>query len=496
MKTTKLLLLISCLASGKLCAQHNDANWPFGFHEYPGNSAYGNGMVHFLPDTAITSSTPWNVNFESTVAALSDAEGNLLFASNGCVVLTAQGDTMEAFFSNELNSGAVSDLTCSDYGYPAPNSMIALPRPGRDSQYMLFYTPVKYTPEQKWQYSNLLFYSVIDMSANHGDGLLLPWNNLSFHSFSFSLEPFSAVRHGNGRDWWIIAPGRNTNYYFTFLISPYGIQEEYIQLGPDGNCPRTGSSAFSPDGRKFARTQNCRTVVFDFDRCTGALSNPVEFDRPQYVFGGGGVAFSPEGDRLFVTEQLAVLSADLTMSQPTLDTIVHAEEMIGTSLGLMQAAPNGRLYINSTHRSRYLASFKQINSTNVDFQAKSLFLNKYSARTLPHFPNYRLYDLSGSSCDSLGINGPVSTNAIPEKATTAQLFPNPFQELLTVNLPAASERSSIRLSDQLGRVVLRAELLPGNTILNTEKLRPGIYFWEISTKNHVRLSGKLIKTEN
>ncbi|MCB0531772.1 MAG: hypothetical protein H6574_13555 [Lewinellaceae bacterium] len=44
--------------------------------------------------------------------------------------------------------------------------------------------------------------------------------------------------------------------------------------------------------------------------------------------------------------------------------------------------------------------------------------------------------------------------------------------------------------------MLQADIYPGNNMLTTEKLLPGIYFWEITTKNRERLSGKLIKTEN
>ena len=498
MKNINTLLYLVLLFTAPLYAQRHDANWPLGFQEYPGQSAYGNAVIQFMPDTTVLAAANWNISFESAVAAMSDENGQLIFTSNGCTILTASGDTMDAVFWFDdpiaLNPGPVHDLVCADYGYPAPQGMFVLPDPGNSKRYFLFHLVAQYHPEKKWSYAPF-FYSVIDMAANNGDGQVVG-NHIPLLG-NDPLEPITALRHGNGRDWWIVATGRNTNYYVTFLLSPLGIKEYNFQIiGPPGDCPRIGSTVFSPDGRKYARTQNCRTIVFDFDRCTGLFSNPLVFARPNYVFGGGGVAFSPKGERLFVTEQLAVLSADLTDANPTLDTLIPSTEMIGVSLGLLQAAPDGRLYANSTHRSRYMASFKQSSDPDTDFQARSLFLGKYSARTLPHYPNYRLYDLPDSPCDTLGINTPVSTNSIPEKTNIAKVFPNPFQHSVTVYLESEIDKAAFNLYDQLGRLVQSKILLPGNHSLSTSSLGPGIYFWEISSKNGERQTGRLVKLEN
>ena len=255
-----------------------------------------------------------------------------------------------------------------------------------------------------------------------------------------------------------------------YAITPEGIVWAGQQnLGPAGDCLRPGACVFSPDGSKFARTQNCRTVVFDFDRCSGVLSEPVVFERPDYVFGGGGVVFSPDASRVHVSEQLAILSADLNIGPTQLDTVVLSDSTVGVSIGRMQLAPNGVVYANSTHRSRFLASFVPTNSgTDLQYNAKAVALGKTNVMSLPQFPNHRLYDLPGSSCDSLGIN-PVST--LPN--STLRFYPNPASNSLYFESQNGTSISSLQICDLLGRVVLN-QISP-SMVVDISQLPQGTY---------------------
>ena len=485
LNTTAFLAALCCCAT--LHAQQHDAVWPFGFHEYPGQGAYGNAALRFEPSGPTTAPLDWVLNFDNTSAALCDAEGKLLFATNGCVVVNAQGDTIRsAGGAQAINTGVVHDLVCADIGYPVPQGVLILPMPGNDQRFGIFHLGAQYDVEQKWTFSPL-YLTIVDMAANGGQGQLVEVNT-DMGVANMGIDGLSAVRHGNGRDWWLLVPLRNNNVYVRFLFRPGEVQTyPFQQIGPIANCPRNGSCVFSPDGRKFARTQNCRTVVFDFDRCTGTLSNPVEMQRPDYVFGGGGVAFSPSGKQLFVTEQLAVLTANLKEATPVLDTLVPSDSTIGVSLGLLQAGPDGRLYANSTHRSRYMASFNQTDDLgNLDFHSKGIFLGKYSSRTLPHFPNYRLLDLPGSPCDTLGIS-PVTEAWV---GATPQIRPNPVQDILYLDLPTPEQVASVQLTDALGRRVYSSD--QWRPSISVAHLPEGVYFLMIRQARGAVFSEKVV----
>jgi hypothetical protein len=65
---------------------------------------------------------------------------------------------------------------------------------------------VRYNPEKKLTYGPF-YYSIIDMEMDGGNGAVLSSNNILSDGH---LEPFTAVRHGNGRDWWLVFPEYGT----------------------------------------------------------------------------------------------------------------------------------------------------------------------------------------------------------------------------------------------------------------------------------------------
>jgi PKD domain len=103
--------------------------------------------------------------------------------------------------------------------------------------------------------------------------------------------------------------------------------------------------------------------------------------------------------------------------------------------------------------------------------------NQYSADTL---------------CRVLHLGTSAATS--PEFVAVVRVFPNPFDEHLSVALPKVSLRGCVlRLHDQMGREVLRQELAPGITEVSTAGLSPGMYFYGIELRGEVLKSGKVIK---
>ena len=492
-----LALLATLISAASLQAQNHfpDEWWPVGTNEYPGTPGYGNAWLHFQNGVPSVHSANLNMNFEAAVAVASDTLGNVLFYSNGCQIRGTDGELLEN--GDGLNPGALHDWTCAQVGYTATRSMTALPLPGHPSRWIILHLGGNYDPSRKMVYGPL-YLTEIDMAANGGQGAV---TNKNVVVADGDLEPFAIVRHGNGRDWWVVMPEYGTNRYQIRLLSPQGLSVAPVQaIGHAICCRRVGSATFSPDGSKYARTNSCQAVVMDFDRCTGVFSSPVPLQREAGMLGGGGLAFSPDNRWLYATTDLCVFRADLSGAMPFLDSLYKrpyafvdeppiSQYVYGTSLTYMQTAPDGSLYMAARHRERYYPRFT-IQDEAYAFEPEGFKLPVPAVRTLPHFPNFRLFDLKGSLCDTLGINGSVSTSIPTGEGFTVRFSPNPFDEQLVVS---ASEDGLLRIFGTDGRRAFSLGLHTGENRINTTGLEDGIYIWQVVSESRSIQVGKLVK---
>ena len=150
-----------------------------------------------------------------------------------------------------------------------------------------------------------LYYSVIDMSQNNGLGAVIQ-KNILLNAFK-SVDCISAIKHGNGRDWWILFRRWDTlnNTFYKFLVTPNGIGGPYLQnIGElsDNGFLRT---IFNHSGNKLS-TINYRGLIetFNFNRCSGLLYND-KLIRPENLSSPypelWSCEFSPSGRYLYVS---------------------------------------------------------------------------------------------------------------------------------------------------------------------------------------------------
>ena len=439
-----LLLLGSTLHAQK----QPDYRWLMGFRTDSTEQGFYNISLRFETDSVYVDSVNLNMNFESTVASATDSTGKLLFYTNGCEIRGTNGSLLPN--GNGINPGTLHDWVC-EKGYTLPKGAMALPYPGHPSQWILLHTSGRYDSFRKVVYENLN-YTLIDMSLNGGLGAVLSKNNVLL---SGETEPFSVVRHGNGRDWWVVVPVYGSNQYRLWLLSPTGFSAPIAQnIGAVADCRKIGSTVFSARGDKFARSSNCVTTVLDFDRCAGIFSNPIDLNAGKFVFGGGGVAFTKDSRWLYTTGQQTLYGADLTLASPTLDTAYAWVVNLGVSLGQLQNDwTSDKIYVGFMHRERFLSVIgKPLPNGSIDFRNEKLKLPVPVVRSIPNFPNFRLFDVSGSPCDTLGINTAIAEVAQPKGL---RVYPNPATDELTVELPPNLQGSklTLRLCNQLGQTV-------------------------------------------
>jgi hypothetical protein len=415
-----------------LSSQTNPTTWVTGSQSDNGSGGYGNALIRFQDGAVDITPQPLGMNFESTVATMTDTSGNLLFYTNGCAIANGTGEVMEN--GEGINPGLMHDWTCATAGYVAPFGAVPVASPERSGLYYLFHIGVDYTSNQRLMYGPF-YYTIIDMEANGGAGKVVSKNNILIDAKN--LAPFSVTRHANGRDWWVLVPEAGTNRYHSTLLTAGGMRTPVVQaIGTAINCRYIGMSAFSLQGTRFARQQSCGLHTFTFDRCTGELSNPQLLPIANRAFGGGGVQFSPSGNKVLTTTQMSILAANLTQNQPVLDTVAEFLDVLGNNFNQLQYGPDGVLYISTMDRNRHIHIVRTPDEDNIGLRLRGLTLPVYQTRSLPNLPNYKLGRQPDVLCPDpyQGFNFQGSTTISPNPTSDVVIIKNPDQEFIQYTL--------------------------------------------------------------
>ncbi|MFN8303443.1 MAG: PKD domain-containing protein [Saprospiraceae bacterium] len=251
------------------------------------------------------------------------------------------------------------------------------------------------------------------MSANDGNGQVI-FKNAPVVIDTIHNDGLHAVKHANGRDWWVVAAKKHSNVYFILLFSPLGIsvhQQAIGNVAVDGNT--YGELVFSPDGSKLARFNPQDDLqVFDFDRCTGELSNlvhvPVIDDADIEYF--GGLAWSADGRYLYAAEVKRLLQFDTWATDLAGSMVIVAEAeppvcFLSGTIGYMELGPDGMIYSRPLNGQNCMHRIKhpERGGTACEFE-QNYYQLEYPYANMPHFPNFRLGPLDGSPCDTLGLD--------------------------------------------------------------------------------------------
>ena len=268
-------------------AQREDRNWVFG-------DSVG---IDFNNLSNLTVFFP-NARNDEMTASISDSVGNLLF-------YTAMKGTYAGFtYETVVNpQGQIMENGDSIENYPsASNGSIIIPMPGAYKKYYLFTTTYNYFINDVYY----LKYSVIDMALNNFNGKVVEKNILLEDSVA---EQVLAIKHANGRDWWLLERKFNSDTIIKFLISEGGISGPfYQQIGSKFYC-QVGENSVTKSGNRIAYISNYGNIdLMDFDRCSGELSNYIELGTQPYdsVDLNGwmnyGCEFSPDGNRFYISK--------------------------------------------------------------------------------------------------------------------------------------------------------------------------------------------------
>ncbi|MDO8366727.1 MAG: PKD domain-containing protein [Saprospiraceae bacterium] len=415
-----LLLPLAIHAQGK-----NDYQWVTGYGTFAVH--FGGTRINFnANEPAFTHfALPYHFGFDIP-CSISDEEGNLQFYSNGCQIINKEHELIEN--GDDLSPGFFQSIECDNppYGYDSYQSMTILPRPGHPGRYVYFHPTIESDIS-----SGKILYTEVDMNANNGKGKVILKNQLLRGPHPIE-GAFTSVRHSNGRDWWIIIPEESVNVYNSYLLTPDTILGPFSQNWEDAEAAMYFKAGWnvviSPDGKKFARVTLTwvdgvnrfnRIFLYDFDRNTGALSNPQVLKVSDPNVYASWAAISPNSRFLYLQiAQNKLYQYDL-----------HAQDIEGsgqliaefdgfvTPLGFsaafhaMALAPDNKIYMCCTSGIQYYHTIHAPDEPGIacDFRQHDFELPTVNNAQMPNFPNFRLGPIDGSICDTLGLdNLPVA----------------------------------------------------------------------------------------
>lgn len=465
----------------------HDYIWLFGYYPNIPEDSMGGSVMDFNSDPVGVSF--FNIPFGATVFSIvSDNTGNLVFYSNGCEIIDTEHEVM--LNGHEINPGNTHDNYCANLGYPCTQGVITLPYPPyADSTYYLFHIRIN-----DQLYPTDLMYSVVNATGDNGHGEVIEKNTLLFQDTL--ADQLQAVRHGNGRDWWVVVPKVGSNIHYLFLLSPQGVEGPFVQqAGAEWNDYYwSGQAIFSPDGSKYIRVNPFNGIhIFDFDRCSGELSNPVKLEFVGDTINGGtgtGVSVSPNNRYLYVSlstkfYQYDLWADDIGASRQLIAVYDGFLSFLPTTFFQHMLAPDGKIYVTCTNGVNRLHVIHNPNEpgTACNLEQHGIRLPTFHAFAAPNFPHFRLYDLPGSPCDTLGIS--TADNEPELQEAGMKVFPNPADGVAYIQLPP-DVVGKLRVWNAEGKVMYEQEIgaHTGQRLsINTAQWPAGIYFCSLHKQN-------------
>lgn len=486
-------------------AQQYDYQWLIG---YTGSlvgvdSLYGITNLDFRSNPFSKSWKFRSISLQEGGSSICDKNGDLQFYTNGFQIRNRHDSIIAN--GTGLNPGQITDIFNSPgNSYPALHGSMVIPKPNSDSVYYLFHCGMEYGT-QDGSYAKYLYYTTVDMRAENGKGGIIEKNQILCED-TLIATGMNACKHANGRDWWITIQEARSNCYYTYLLTPYGIDSLAKQcIGDTIHIPAgIGMSSFTPDGSMYLWTNPYELLnTLEFDRCNGTFGKHRRYqvmDSFQQATGDitvQGLAVSPSSKYLYVATGTEVRQFDLTATNLMQSEVIVTNVWTNaprTTASFCQLAPDGKIYITPTPQDTFLHVINYPDSQGLacGFVKNQVELPSWNHTYLPNYPHYRLGPLAGSVCDSLPH---VDVTEIKNDNSGFNLFPNPAANSATLTFKhIESEDLEIKLYTLQG-ALLHSENLSGSQgsyIINTTLFNSGVVVVRLTDSFKTIYSSRLI----
>ncbi|MFN8142891.1 MAG: hypothetical protein U0073_00590 [Bacteroidia bacterium] len=400
--------------------------------------------------------------------------------------------------------------------------MIILPDPSNRDRFYLFHAGITSS------YPGL-YYTIIDLNYNGGLGKVVQ-KNIQLHNFPVS-DGLAAVKHGNGRDWWIIFKPMGvsgpTDEIYEYLLTDQGLSGPFIQHVGTGTTTNLVRLEFSKNGDQLVLYDpTLNFELFNFDRCSGLIGNTIDIHLntgASHTYYWWSCTFSPDASKIYTTiiydgpgDSLSYLvqydlnAPDIFNSADTLYTF-HKPVVAG----FVQRGPDDKIYLSCSMEFNdceffYLycdtsyypenMNIGVINQPNnagaaCDFQPFSFYLGGHRTYAgLPNNPDYELGADTTSLCDTL-VN---VVNPLQQQNTPAELhvfYHGGWEKIFLNAYPVQGKKYTLRLLDINGKIIYQENGATDapyfSESLSTHSLPRGIYLVVLETERE-KLVGKFV----
>lgn len=325
----------------------------------------------------VTSSGPTAIDQVEGAASISDANGDLLFYTDGSTIWDATHQSMPN------GSGLLGSFTCTQ-------AVAIVQDPAACSRYYVFHNGM--IPD------NDVYWSLVDMDLNGGLGDVVVGQKNLLLAQNVD-EKLTVVRHATDLAYWVLVHGNNSMEFRAYLVTATGIQAPVSTSIGDVYPPWAfgGQLKASPDGTRLVSLNNqCMLELFDFDAATGVISNyvpvhtglstwnqsiPAWVGRSYY-----GSEFSPNGQVLYVSGDGFLYQYDLTagtaLDIAATEDLIYGNYQPDLQVYGLQLAPDGNIYVAQVGRTTVAV----INDPNVlgngcDFDLNGVFIGPGQTQT-------------------------------------------------------------------------------------------------------------------
>jgi gliding motility-associated-like protein len=361
----KKVIFITCLSSVLVStAQPGKEAWHWRFGARCGLD-FSSGVP--VPETGLSSLYQTSYGTASVSDPLT---GQYLFSTNGIKIFNKNNAVMY----NGYNIA----------GHTQVSQQVIVPKPDSAGIYYVF------TPDWTVVNNGGVHYCEVDMSKQGGLGAVTVKNQVL--TPGPTTEKVTAVRHCNGKDYWVLTHPANSNTFHAYLVTKNGIGapvvsnagsvHQYAQLYNNAAYREGfGQMKASPNGKKLALGIESDSLpimeLFDFDNFTGTVSNAVTVTYPG-LWGPWGLSFSPDNSKLYTIphsinfdttylyqyDLSSGMSAVIIASQVQVAQGIHSMNGYRNFLSVPQIGPDGKIYI-SRHNTDTLAVINDPNNAGL-----------------------------------------------------------------------------------------------------------------------------------
>lgn len=475
-----------------LYAQKRNSIWMLGGATAP---TYPKTKIDFNSGFPDTSTVIRYMEFFITNSGICDTSGQLLMYSNGDYIENRN-------FGNLLNSFNFNPTVSGDslHGSNGVQTVLFLPKPGREDQYLIFHVNGEYfNAHNQSEFQPFhLWTSLVDINLDGGlGGIVSGQKTIPVINDSLLWGRITACKHANGRDWWILMHRYYSDLYYKVLVTPDTMIVSQQTIGRVISSDVAGMACFSPDGNQYAMlSDNNELDVFNFDRCTGDMSLKDSI-RVILNYATFGCAFSASSRYLYVTTNLHIFQYD-TWANPismSLDTVALWDTTyspLATTFFMEHLAPDNKIYITTMQGTDklHVINDPDIGGVGCNVVQNQVTLPSYNAASLPNSVNYDLGPVVGSICDSLfnSIDDIENNNSI-------YISPNPATGYYWVNYDTkVSDVFLFEVFDVNGQLVEKRNLYGAFKSLRVDcsNFKSGAYVYRVSRGDQPISSGRLV----